>query len=546
MNRAQEGGISPEEYVKELGPKMTLKNYNPQQWAALAKEAGMKYFIITAKHHDGFGMVDFPGTDYDIADNTAYGKDPMIPLAKAVRAEGLKFGFYFSQSQDWSKRGGKPLWWTKLPDTAWNDYVEKHAVPQIRHLLGGTYGKIDVLWFDSGGSSTKTYEGALKIWQELAAQPDIIVNKRLNNKRKGVEGFGADFSTCEQWIPAAKKPNPPWETCMTMNGGWGYNPADKQWKSADELIRRLCATVARGGNYLLNVGPRADGTWEDKVIERLKAIGKWMKVNGESIYGTSATKLPLLTWGTTTWKTEDGKCQMFCHIFDWPKNGVVSIPLKNKIIAARYLGDSKTKPTWRREEDRVTIKLNRKTPISSAATVLKLTLAGGKPEALPLVVYPGGDGSIELWADQAKLHNLTVDSWYLGITKWRGAKKESAEWTFKITEPAPAFSLSLLCAFNQKEPLSKDVIAICDIDGKKTVEIPFGFTGTMVNPENPGGKLTAKKWFQAEKEFHLTPGKHTLTLKLRNVPPPMKKWKVGKISYTKFPNIQELKITPVK
>jgi alpha-L-fucosidase len=177
------GGIDPEEYVRTLAPRMNLENFDPEAWADMAADAGMKYFVVTAKHHDGFGMVDFPSTDYDIADRTPYGADPMIPLAEAMRARGLKFGFYFSQSQDWSRPGGRPDWFKGL-EGDWDEYVEHHAVPQLRHLLSGRYGTLDLLWFDSGGV-TKTQTGAEKIWQELTAQPDILVNNRLKFGRRG-------------------------------------------------------------------------------------------------------------------------------------------------------------------------------------------------------------------------------------------------------------------------------------------------------------------------------------------------------------------------
>ena len=310
-------------FAKEFNPV----KYNADAWVRMARDAGMKYIIITSKHHDGFALFDSKASQWNVVQSTPYGKDLLAPLADACRKYGIKLGFYYSQAQDWSN-GGSALGagkWDKAQERSMDDYIDKIAVPQVREILTH-YGKDipAVIWWDTPGNmnterATKIYEAV----QEL--RPGIIMNNRLGG------GFRGDTETPEQKIPATGFKDRDWETCMTMNDTWGYKKDDNQWKITETLLHNLIDVASKGGNYLLNVGPTAVGLIPEPSIQRLAEVGRWMKTNGEAIYGTSASPFSRLTWGrATTKKGPDGSTTLFLHVFDWPKDGKLVVPgLKN-------------------------------------------------------------------------------------------------------------------------------------------------------------------------------------------------------------------------
>jgi len=265
------------EYAKQFNP---IK-YNPDLWVRLAKEAGMKYIVITSKHHDGFALFDSKVTDWDVVDATPYGRDLLKPLAKACKKYGIKLGFYYSQAQDWCHPGGAAMEkkrWDPAQAGDMDEYIRTIAVPQVREILTN-YGHIAVLWWDTPCDMNK--ERADMLLPLLKLQPGIITNNRLCE-----EVYRGDFRTPEQDIPATGL-DYDWETCMTMNDTWGYKRNDSNWKPTKVLLFNLIDIASKGGNFLLNVGPKADGTIPEASIERLREIGVWMEVNGEAIYGTT-------------------------------------------------------------------------------------------------------------------------------------------------------------------------------------------------------------------------------------------------------------------
>ena len=345
------------EHAKDFNPV----NYDPESWVLLAKEAGMKYMIITAKHHDGFALFDSKASDWDVVDATVYGKDLLKPLVEACKKHNMRLGFYYSQANDWTNPGGtaarRPMWqgwpnpdstkidqytkehdghWDPVQETAtFDEYVDRVAVPQVKELLTN-YGDVSVLWWDYA-TQMKSYQGAVKLEKLLDIQPNIITNDRLH------PDFHGDTKTPEQGIPKRDElTDEAWENCMTMNNSWGYKSFDDKWKSSEKLIQNLVKNVARGGNYLLNIGPKADGSVPQESIDRLKAVGKWMKVNSEAIYETKAGPI-ILPWGECTCKEKEGNTTLYLGVFDWPKNGKLVVPdLNNKLISASLLdGDKK-------------------------------------------------------------------------------------------------------------------------------------------------------------------------------------------------------------
>ena len=288
----------------------------------------MKYIVITAKHHDGFAMFASKASDWNIVKATPFGRDPLQELATACRKYGIRLGFYYSQAQDWNHPGGAAAGghWDPAQNGDMTEYIRRVAVPQVREILSN-YGQISVLWWDYPVDMTR--ECAEMLLPLLRLQPGIIANDRLGG------GVGGDTETPEQAIPAAGIKGRDWETCMTMNDTWGYKSDDNNWKSTETLVRNLIDIVSKGGNYLLNVGPTSEGLIPEASVRRLREIGAWMKVNGESIYGAAAC--PFATapaWGRVTRKP--GK--LYLHVFDWPANGKLTLPaLDGRKPASAYL-----------------------------------------------------------------------------------------------------------------------------------------------------------------------------------------------------------------
>jgi len=361
MNRARIPVAEYKKYAKQFNPV----KYNPDEWVRLAKEAGMKYIVITSKHHDGFALFDSKVTNWDVVDATPYGKDLLKGLAAACKKHGIKLGFYHSQAQDWCHPGGAASGghWDKAQNGDMDKYIREIAVPQVREILTN-YGDIAVLWWDTPTNMNKKRADVLRPLIHL--QPGIITNNRLGG------GYRGDFSTPEQHIPATGL-DYDWETCMTMNGTWGYKSYDHDWKSTETLIHNLVDIASKGGNYLLNVGPTSEGLIPEPSVIRLKEIGKWMKVNGESIYGTSASPFRKLDWGRCTAKP--GK--LYLHVFDWPANGKLEVPgLRNKVKKAYLLAEKKHELAVTREDkDKVVITLPPKS-LDAIDTVVVLEIKG--------------------------------------------------------------------------------------------------------------------------------------------------------------------------
>lgn len=354
MNRSKIPVAEYQGYAKQFNPTQ----YDAEQWVKMAKDAGMKYIVITAKHHDGFALFDSKASEWDIADATPYKKDLLKPLAEACRKHGIKLGFYYSQAQDWNNPGGSAArkemhegWpnpdsnavnayskahnghWDPAQETkTFQQYIDAVAVPQVRELLSN-YGDVAVIWWDT--PTNMTDEAAQKLDAVLKLQPNIISNDRL--KRPNFQG---DYKTPEQKIPnLSELDGRDWETCMTMNGTWGFKSYDHKWKSVETMVRNLIDIASKGGNYLLNVGPTAEGTFPEASIQSLKGIGEWMKVNGEAIYGTKASPLPVQPWGRVTKKQNKNTTTLYLSVFQWPTNGKLEVEgLSGKVTKAAMIG----------------------------------------------------------------------------------------------------------------------------------------------------------------------------------------------------------------
>jgi len=431
MNR---GKIPVAEY-KQFASQFNPVRYDPDAWVRLAKEAGMKYIVITSKHHDGFALFDSKATDWDVVDATPYGKDLLKPLAEACRRHGLKLGFYYSQAQDWCHPGGAAAGghWDPAQDGDMDEYIRKIAVPQVMEILSN-YGELGVLWWDTPTNMNKERADMLLPLTKL--QPGIITNNRLGG------GYGGDLSTPEQHIPATGMPGRDWETCMTMNGTWGFKSYDHNWKPVETLIRNLADIASKGGNYLLNVGPTCLGEIPEPSIERLKAVGRWMKVNGESIYSTTASPFTRLPWGRCTKKLNAAGATLYLHVFDWPEDGKLLIPgLRNEVRSAWLLATDKTLRTTA-GDDGVTVEVPAE-PLDPIDTVVVLEVKG-ELDIEKVLPKQGADGRLALPAPMAEIHGggAQVESKYgrPNIGFWTNAR-DWVSWQFQI-ETAGRFDVT--------------------------------------------------------------------------------------------------------
>lgn len=266
-----------EEYAKQFNPV----DFDAKKWVQVARDAGVRYIVITSKHHDGFSLWDSEVSDYNIVDFAPFGRDVLKELSDACAEAGITFCFYHS-IMDWHHPDAKG---ENFPE-----YREKYLKPQLKELLTG-YGRIGVLWFDGEWIDEWTEEQGKELYSYVRnLQPDIIINNRVGKGRQGMQGMNrdetsaGDFGTPEQEILDTKTTSY-WESCMTMNDTWGFKKNDHNWKSAETLIHNLADIAAKGGNYLLNVGPDSKGNIPEPSVERLKEMGAWLKVNGEAIYG---------------------------------------------------------------------------------------------------------------------------------------------------------------------------------------------------------------------------------------------------------------------
>lgn len=397
MNRMKIPVKDYQSYAKKFNPV----KFDADLWVRTAKQAGMKYIIITAKHHDGFAMFKSKASKWNIVDATPYGKDILKMLSEACKKYNMKLGFYYSQAQDWNNPGGAASrkltsegWpnpdsakidaytkshnghWDSLQTTAtFEQYIDRVAVPQVKELLSN-YGNVAVLWWDT--PTNMTDEAAKKLQALLKLQPAIITNDRLKRPN-----FPGDTKTPEQKIPnISQLDGKDWETCMTMNGTWGYRTSDHKWKSTETLIHNLCDIASKGGNYLLNVGPKPDGTFPEASVTRLKEIGEWMKVNSEAIYDTKASPIAPFDWGRCTRKDEKGKTVLYLSVFNWPSQGRILLPgLSAKVIGSELLATKKSFSA-KNTMDGVLIDVPAIAP-DKYASVIKLVVAGNFKTYMP-------------------------------------------------------------------------------------------------------------------------------------------------------------------
>lgn len=335
--------IEKDEYLTLLN-RFDWDSIDPEEWVLLAKKSGMKYVTLTAKHHDGFALWDSKVTDYDIADHTSPERDIVKELAEACQKHGLKLGLYYSHWVDWEH----PYGWdhTKeiypITPEQYDQYWQEKVMPQMRELLTG-YGPISMIWFDMWIHHSKTIVTREQLLQlkglirEL--QPDCLVNSRLGLSVE--EDSDVDFRTLGDNQFGSTKLDYPWQSPGTVAHSWGYHQLDTEWKSATSLLQNLISNVSLNGNFMLNIGPKANGEVPYEISQRMLEMGAWLDVNGESVYGVEAFDLPKdqHDWGKITYKPlEAGKFKLYLHVFNWPYNhrlpvtGIVTKPSRAYVL----------------------------------------------------------------------------------------------------------------------------------------------------------------------------------------------------------------------
>jgi len=442
--------IGREEWARQL-LQIPLKEYqhyadnfnpvefDPDAWAGLAKDAGVKYVIITSKHHDGFSIFDSQYTDYDIM-KAKYGRDILGPLTAACKKAGIPLGLYYS-IMDWHHPDYLPrrAWETdrSAKGADFGRYMD-FATNQLKELV--TKYDPAVLWFDGEWEHSNEEQRAFAIGKMLLGlKPTLLINDRLYQREPG---YG-DFGTPENYVPATGVRNPDgtarlWEACYTMNwNGWGYNRTETEFHSSSQLIRQLIEIVSKGGNLLLTVGPQPDGRIPTDFVARLKRMGEWLKTNGEAIYGTTASVFERLPFfGRCTVKGD----KLYIHVMGWPADGEIRLPGLKTDVKKAYLLTGPGRPlTFRRERKDVLIALPERER-DPDATVVVVDLQG-PPEVEPYTIGPEKDGRVELPITLADIQSEMGQRAYLDhfyrttmLANWQNVN-DYPEWVFATDKP---------------------------------------------------------------------------------------------------------------
>ncbi len=458
--------IPASEYA-ELAGQFNPHRFDAEQWVAIAKSAGMKYLVITAKHHDGFALFK-SAHPFNAVDATPFGRDIIAELAAACDKGGIRFCVYYSQRQDWSHPDGT---WNEWPDQFpvpvekrgydFSRCMNEKSIPQVKELLT-QYGPIGLVWFDTPHDSTPEQS---RTFRDLVhdLQPECLVCSRVGN------GYGDYTSLDDNGSLYCGSRNLDGEIPATMNHTWGYKSTDHDWMNVEDALHSLIHSVANGCNYLLNVGPKGDGQIPEESVERLKAMGEWMHVNGEAVYGAGMAPFPNpFSHGVITAKGDS----LYLICSEWPGSEVVLRGLKTKVLNAVLLADPNRSIECHQERhsDGLVVHGLRisnlpPAPPEGRFPVIKLELAG-KPEA-EQVTAASGDGTIHLFAGCADIERsegskLTVDE-ASGVPEAFHENSGSLSWTFAVERPG-TYCLEALTNRRRAHPWIAGVLVEIETD----------------------------------------------------------------------------------
>lgn len=494
--------------IKAADYEAMARTFNPRKfsaddWAALAAEAGMKYIVVTAKHHDGFAMFHSKASPYNIADATPFRRDPLAELAEACPRHGLRLGFYYSQFQDWHAVGGGGNSWDPAVKGDFGAYFNRKAVPQVEELMRN-YGDVALIWFDTPGPISR--EDSLRLVETVRRlQPQCLINSRIGNDVGDYDTLG------DQEIPLEARGGL-WESIDTHNDTWGYVAHDRNWKSSRELVRRLVTVAAKGGNYMLNVGPTGLGEIPPASAGILREVGSWVRRNAEALYGSAASPLPSMPWGECT--SKGGK--LYLHVLDWPRDGVLRVPgLRNPVRGARLLGGAGGKVSVRQGKGGTALVMPGAGPSLEPATVV-LDVPGKIRADTAAFVLPGHRN--EFRAPFAKLAACKAAkfSWMEKFGDWKHAEcvvgwegpASHASWTFRTLE-AGRYYLELDYSSRVDSDGSEGIVTL----GRLEVPFPVLFTGERTEATGMHGLWPLFRVYSCGIVELPRPGRYTLSIR---------------------------------
>jgi len=431
--------IPPADY-EALKPQFNPYKFNADRWVQIAKNAGMKYIVITSKHHEGFAMYPSKLNDWNIG-TTQFKRDPLKELSVACKKAGIRLCFYHS-IMDWHNPD-------YLPHRTWDkregmrsdlDQYVTFMKGQLKELLTN-YGPIGLIWFDGQWEGTWNHERGKDLEAYVRSlQPNIIINNRVDSGNgRGTEPEAGDYGTPEQFIPANGLPGQFWESCMTMNGTWGFNQHDTNWKSSETLIQNVIDCASKGGNYLLNVGPTGLGEIPDASVERLAAVGKWMKANGDAVYGTQAGPFSRpQPWGRVTKKGN----RLFLHVFEKGARTINLAGLKTTVSRIYPLNEPNESLTYQISEDGVKVNL----PASTSLVPVYVLEYRGQVSASAPVISQAANGTVDLTArDAESTGGIQFESDNNALGFWTNIG-DTAAWSFEVKKWSPLrISVELAC-----------------------------------------------------------------------------------------------------
>jgi len=435
----------PREEYREAAKQFNPVKFDADAWAYLAAATGMKYVVLTAKHHDGFAMYRSRVSKYNIVDHTPFDREPLQELAAACRKRGLRFCIYYSHREDWDEPFAYGNTWDFdfKPEDNLSLFEEKYlktkAKPQLKELLTN-YGPFGLVWFDRGMYTPEQGRAfAELVWKH---QPHCLVNGRVGHYEQELLGDYQNMNDNGMPIGGIEEY---WETPQTLNETWGYSDFDHEWKRPEEVIRRLVEIVSRGGNYLLNIGPDGEGVVPEPSVGILQTVGRWVFANGESIYGTTASPFHELPWGHCTVKGTT----LYLHVFDWPADRRIRLcGLHTAARSATLLTDSAKRLPIRQQDGCLEITVPDE-PSDPVNTVIAVNLKG-TPHVDPPIVSQASDGTIALDYIRAITSGRTVKRFNrkgkFHISKWT-TPEDTIIWHVDVVTPG-RFDVKITYAAN--------------------------------------------------------------------------------------------------
>jgi alpha-L-fucosidase len=412
---------------RQMAHNLNPVHFDAKAWVALAKATGMKYLVVTAKHHDGFAMYNSKVSSYNIVDWTPFKRDPVKELSEECKKAGIRFCVYYSHREDWDDPDGFGNTWDYPRDQKnFERYLQSKSLPQLRELLTN-YGPLGLVWFDRGMDTPEHARLFVDLVRKL--QPPCLINGRVGSYGEDLMGDYQDMN--DNGMPSGGLQEY-WETPQTLNTTWGFSKFDQQWKTPGEVIHRMVEIVSKGGNYLLNIGPMADGTLPAASVATLQGVGEWMHKNSESIYGTTASPLADPTWGRVTVKGG----LLYLHVFTWPADHTLRLSgLLTKAVSAHPLLAPGSRLHVNNSFGTLLVSLPDQR-IDPNDTVVVVQLAA-PPQAAPVVLTQGTNSPVNLDYASAITAGHAVKRFNrLGgfhIAKWTGPK-DSITWQVLVSQ----------------------------------------------------------------------------------------------------------------